>query len=115
MRKLRAIIVDDVLDMATTVANELTAARFEVEVFDSGAAALERFAQEPADVVITDLRMKSVDGLDVLSGIKRVDPTVPVIVMTAFGGIDSAVEAMRRGAFHYITKPFEMETLRGLA
>ena len=115
MRKLRAIIVDDVLDMATTVANELTAARFEVEVFDSGAAALERFAQDPADVVITDLRMKSVDGLDVLSGIKRVDPTVPVIVMTAFGGIDSAVEAMRRGAFHYITKPLEMETLRGLA
>jgi two-component system response regulator HydG len=115
MRKLRALIVDDVIDMAATVANELEAARFEAEVFDSGAAALERFAQEPADVVITDLRMKSVDGLDVLSGIKRVDPTVPVIVMTAFGGIDSAVEAMRRGAFHYITKPFEMETLRALA
>ncbi|HET6146891.1 MAG TPA: sigma-54 dependent transcriptional regulator [Polyangia bacterium] len=115
MRRPRAIIVDDVLDMAATVANELTAARFEAEVFDNGAAALERFAQEPADLVITDLRMKSVDGLDVLSGIKRVDPTVPVIVMTAFGGIDSAVEAMRRGAFHYITKPFEMETLRGLA
>jgi two-component system response regulator HydG len=115
MRKPRAIIVDDVVDMAATVANELEAARFEAEVFDNGAAALERFAQDPADVVITDLRMKNVDGLDVLSGIKRIDPTVPVIVMTAFGGIDSAVEAMRRGAFHYVTKPFEMETLRALA
>ena len=115
MRKSRAIIVDDVVDMAATIASELEAARFEAEVFDSGAAALERFAQEPADLVITDLRMKSVDGLDVLSGIKRIDPTVPVIVMTAFGGIDSAVEAMRRGAFHYVTKPFEMETLRALA
>jgi two-component system response regulator HydG len=115
MRKQRALIVDDVVDMAATVANELAGARFETEVFDNGAAALERFAQEPADVVITDLRMKSLDGLDVLSGVKRVDPTVPVIVMTAFGGIETAVEAMRRGAFHYITKPFEMETLRALA
>ena len=65
-------------------------------------------------MVITDLRMKNVDGLDVLSGIKRADPTVPVIIMTAFGAIDSAVEAMRRGAFHYVTKPFELEALRSL-
>ena len=98
MRKPRALIVDDVVDMAETIANELAAASFDVEVVDSGTAALERFAQEPADVVITDLRMKNVDGLDVLTGIKRADPTVPVIIMTAFGGIDSAVEAMRRGA-----------------
>ena len=114
MRKLRALIVDDVVDMAETIANELAAAQFETEVVSSGTAALERFAQEPADIVITDLRMKSVDGLDVLSGIKRADPTVPVIIMTAFGAVDSAVEAMRRGAFHYVTKPFELEALRAL-
>jgi len=114
MRRLRALIVDDVVDLAETVANELEAASFDVDVVDSGAAALERFAREPADVVITDLRMKNVDGLDVLAGIKRADPTVPVIIMTAFGAIDSAVEAMRRGAFHYITKPFAMEALRSL-
>ena len=59
-------------------------------------------------MVVTDLRMKSVDGLDVLDGVKRADPTVPVIIMTAFGAIESAVEAMRRGAFHYVTKPFEL-------
>jgi two-component system response regulator HydG len=100
--------------MAETIANELGAAGFETEIVDSGAAALERFGQEPADVVISDLRMKNVDGLDVLSGIKRADPTVPVIIMTAFGAIDSAVEAMRRGAFHYVTKPFELEALRSL-
>jgi two-component system response regulator HydG len=112
MRKLRALIVDDVVDMAQTIANELGAADFEAEVVDSGALALERFTREPVDVVITDLRMKSVDGLDVLSGVKRADPTVPVIIMTGFGAIDSAVEAMQRGAFHYITKPFELEALR---
>jgi len=114
MRRPRALIVDDVVDMAETIANELGGAGFDTEVVDSGAAALERFAQEPADIVITDLRMKNVDGLDVLSGIKRADPAVPVIIMTAFGAIDSAVEAMRRGAFHYVTKPFEMEALRSL-
>ena len=114
MRKPRALIVDDVVDMAETIANELIAAGFDTEVVDSGAAALERFAQDPADLVVTDLRMKNVDGLDVLSGIKRADPTVPVIIMTAFGAIDSAVEAMRRGAFHYVTKPFELDALRAL-
>jgi two-component system response regulator HydG len=114
MRRLRALVVDDVVDMAQTVANELESAGFDSEVADSGASALERFAQEPADVVVTDLRMRSVDGLDVLSGVRRADPTVPVIVMTAFGAIDSAVEAMKRGAFHYVTKPFELEALRSL-
>jgi two-component system response regulator HydG len=114
MRKLRALIVDDVVDVAQTVANELDAAGFETEVAASGAAALDRFASEPADVVITDLRMKSVDGLDVLRGIKRQDPSVPVLVMTAFGDVDSAVEAMQSGAFHYLTKPFAMETLLSL-
>jgi len=114
MRKLRALVVDDVIDMAQTIANDLEAVGFEAEVSDDGATALERFARDPADVVVTDLRMKNVDGLDVLSGIKRVDPGVPVVIMTAFGGVESAVEAMRRGAFHYVTKPFALETLRAL-
>ncbi len=114
MRRLRALVVDDVVDMAQTIANELESAGFDAEVAGSGTAALERFAREPADVVVTDLRMTNVDGLDVLAGVKRVDPTVPVVVMTAFGAIETAVEAMRKGAFHYVTKPFELETLRAL-
>jgi two-component system response regulator HydG len=108
---MRALVVDDVIDVAQTVANELDAAGFETEIADSGSAALDRFASEPADLVVTDLRMKNVDGLDVLRGVKRSDPSVPVLVMTAFGDVDSAVEAMQSGAFHYLTKPFAMETL----
>jgi two-component system, NtrC family, response regulator HydG len=114
MRRMRALVVDDVIDVAQTVANELDAAGFETEIAGSGTAALDRFASEPADVVVTDLRMKSVDGLDVLRGVKRNDPSVPVLVMTAFGDVDSAVEAMQSGAFHYLTKPFAMETLLAL-
>jgi two-component system response regulator HydG len=112
--RARALVVDDVVDMAETIASDLTAGGFDAVVAGGGAEALELFAKEPADVVVTDLRMKSVDGLDVLDGIKRLDPTVPVVIMTAFGGVESAVEAMRRGAFHYITKPFELDTLRAL-
>jgi two-component system, NtrC family, response regulator HydG len=114
MRKLRALVVDDLLDMAKTIANDLQHIGFDTEVADSGAHALERFARNPADVVVTDLRMKNVDGMDVLEGVKRADPSVPVVIMTAFGGIESAVEAMRRGAFHYIAKPFDLETLCSL-
>ncbi|HXT97923.1 MAG TPA: sigma-54 dependent transcriptional regulator [Polyangia bacterium] len=111
---MRALVVDDVIDVAQTVANELDAAGFETEVAGSGTAALDRFASAPADVVVTDLRMKNVDGLDVLRGVKRNDPSVPVLVMTAFGDVDSAVEAMQSGAFHYLTKPFAMDTLLAL-
>jgi two-component system response regulator HydG len=112
--KVRVLVVDDVVDMAETVAHDLEEAGFETRVADSGAAAVALFQKEPADVVVTDLRMKSFDGLDVLEGVKRVDPDVPVLLMTAFGGVDSAVEAMRRGAFHYVTKPFELRALRTL-
>jgi two-component system, NtrC family, response regulator HydG len=114
MRKLRALVVDDVIEMAKAIAADLDTVGFDTDVAYGGAAALERFAAEPADVVITDLRMGNVGGLDVLDGVKRADPTVPVIIMTAFGTIDTAVEAMRRGAFHFVTKPFEMQTLRSL-
>jgi two-component system, NtrC family, response regulator HydG len=114
MRKVRVLVVDDVVDMAETVAMDLEAAGYETAVAGSGPAAVAMFQKDPADVVVTDLRMKSVDGLDVLDGVKRVDPEVPVLLMTAFGGVESAVEAMRRGAFHYLTKPFELNALRAL-
>jgi CheY-like chemotaxis protein len=113
-RRLRALVVDDIIDMAQTIANELGVAGFETEVADNGETALERFSDHPADVVVTDLRMSGVDGLDVLDRVKRIDPTVPVVIMTAFGEIEGAVEAMRRGAFHYLPKPFRMDALREL-
>ena len=114
MSKLRALIVDDVVDMAHTIAKDLTSTGFETQVAVDGTAALKLFVKEPADVVVTDLRMKGGDGLDLLAAIKQADPNTPVIIMTAFGAVESAVEAMRRGAYHYVTKPFAMETLRSL-
>jgi two-component system response regulator HydG len=114
MSRPRALVVDDVVDMAQTIANDLELAGFDTVVADGGARGIELFTKDPADVVVTDLRMKTVDGLDVLEAVKQVDASVPVVIMTAFGAVESAVEAMRRGAYSYLTKPFELQALRSL-
>src|SRR3954468_14501935 len=115
MSKLRALIVDDVLDMAQTIAKDLASMGFDTQTAGDGTAALKMFTKEPADVVVTDVRMKGGDGLDLLAAVKQADPGTPVIVMTAFGAVESAVEAMRRGAYHYVAKPSAMEPLRSPA
>jgi two-component system, NtrC family, response regulator HydG len=112
VNKPRVLVIDDVRDMAETVARYLNNHGFEATAVTGGAEALERFAADPADVVLTDLRMNLVDGMDVLDAIRRIAPAVPVVIMTAFGAIDSAIEAMRRGAYHYVTKPFQLEMVR---
>jgi two-component system, NtrC family, response regulator HydG len=112
MAKPHVLVVDDNLEMAATVVEYLNGNGFEAEAIGSGAAAVARFRDAPADAVLTDLRMKDFDGLDVLDGIHRLDPEAPVVIMTAFGGIDTAIEAIRRGAYHYVTKPFKMDVVR---
>jgi two-component system, NtrC family, response regulator HydG len=114
MPKPRVLVIDDNAEMARTVAEFLAANGFEVETASGGADGVARFSATPADAVLTDLRMKDVDGLDVLDAIKRLDPEAAVVIMTAFGGIESAVEAIRRGAYHYVTKPFKMAVVRVL-
>ncbi|HHN66004.1 MAG TPA: sigma-54-dependent Fis family transcriptional regulator [Nitrospirae bacterium] len=76
-----------------------------------GAAAMERLKEEHFDVVITDIKMPGMDGITLLERIKDEWPETEVIIITGFGSIDSAVEAMKRGAFDYITKPFNLDEL----
>lgn len=76
-----------------------------------GAAAMERLKEEHFDVVITDIKMPGMDGITLLERIKNEWPETEVIIITGFGSIDSAVEAMKRGAFDYITKPFNLDEL----
>src|SRR5262245_57695269 len=108
----RVLVIDDNAEMARTVCTNLGQHGFDVEAARGGQEGVNRFSQSPADVVVTDLRMERMDGLDVLGAVKGVDPATPVIIMTAFGAIETAVEAIRRGAYHYITKPFQMDVLR---
>src|SRR5271170_799366 len=107
----KILIVDDQRNMRTTPAMMLRGAGYEVDEAADGELGSERGATEAFDVVLTDLRMGTKDGIDVLRGVKEAQPLTEVIVMTAYGTIESAVEAMRLGAFDYIQKPFSEQEL----
>jgi two-component system response regulator HydG len=107
----KVLVVDDQKNMRATTAIVLRQAGHVVEEAEDGAAAIQRVQQEAFDVVLTDLRMPSVDGMEVLRGVQRTAPDTQVIVMTAYGTIESAVEAIRRGAYDFLAKPFKENEL----
>jgi DNA-binding NtrC family response regulator len=106
----RILIADDKASMREMLTQAMEAKGFEVVAVPDGNAALAQ-ADAGVDLVITDLRMPGKDGIEVLGGVKRVSPETEVIVMTAFGTVENAVEAMRLGAFDYILKPFSIDEL----
>lgn len=110
--RARVLIVDDRLEMAEMLAEGLADHGWELVPLASSREALARLEAEPFDALITDLRMPGVDGLQLLAASRRLDASRPVIVMTAYGAIDTAMESMRQGAYHYLTKPFRLEELR---
>ncbi len=110
-RGAHVLVVDDHPEMAQLLADQLQGAGFIVDVAAGGKEALQRLRVEVPDLVITDLRMEEVDGFDVLDGVHEVEPGLPVIVMTAFGAIENAVEAIKRGAYHYLAKPVQLSEL----
>jgi two-component system, NtrC family, response regulator HydG len=109
--KPRILVVDDNLEMARTLADGLCDHGFDAEALGSGTSAADRLRSGGVDALVTDLRMPKVDGLDLLSLSRRLAPERPVIVMTAYSAIDSAVESIRQGAYHYLTKPFKADEL----
>ncbi|MHC4898111.1 MAG: sigma-54-dependent transcriptional regulator [Planctomycetota bacterium] len=104
-------MADDEESMRYFVSRGLERHGFVVDAVDNGTAAIERFDAHPHDVAVLDLRMPGRDGIEVLRHIHNRDPETIVIVITAFGSIASAVEAMKLGAFEYVTKPFEIDEL----
>jgi DNA-binding NtrC family response regulator len=107
----RILVADDHDALRRGLALALSAAGHEVEEASNGNAALERLHESYFDVVVSDLKMGGSDGLDVLRTTKALHPTVSVILMTAFGTVNTAVEAMKSGAFDYVQKPFEIEEM----
>jgi two-component system, NtrC family, response regulator HydG len=107
--KSRILVVDDHIEMSRLLADQLGDAGFEVETANSGLEAIAAARSQLPDLVLTDLRMEEVDGLDVLDAVRAMDVDIPVLIMTAFGNIESAVEAIKRGATQYVTKPFRLE------
>src|SRR3977135_2653975 len=109
----RILIVEDKDSLRTALEEMLKAEGLAVTGIGSGSQAVERLrGGERFDLVLTDWRLPGADGLAVLDAAIALDPTLPVIVMTAFGSIETAVEAMKHGAQDFITKPVDPDLLR---
>ncbi len=105
------LVVDDDFAMGEYLREELVHEGFSVELAQGGRAGLERVKQGGIDLVVSDVKMPDLDGLDLLREIREVSPAPYVITITAFGSIDTAIRAVKLGAYDYITKPFEIEQL----
>jgi two-component system NtrC family response regulator len=105
------LLIDDDPSLRRVTEYNLTAQGFSVLTADSGGQGLELFREHDPDLVVSDVKLGDVNGLDLLETIKEESPDTPVIIMTAFGSIEMAVQAMHRGAFNFITKPFDRDTL----
>jgi two-component system, NtrC family, response regulator HydG len=109
--KPTVLVVDDKLDMAETLADGLRDRGWGATALASSQRALALLAGEGVDALVTDLRMPDVDGLALLAASRRTNPTRPVIIMTAYGEVESAIESIRQGAHHYLVKPFKLDEL----
>jgi len=109
--KARVLVVDDDASARGGLEKLLRSEGYVVDTAESGAAALERAAEAPPDVVVTDLKMPNMDGIELLQKLREQDPTLPVIVATSFQDLHSAVRGMRAGAEDYLTKPIDFEAL----
>ena len=105
------LIVDDEKNYLTILSAVLEDEGFEVLTALGGREALEVHKTSDLDLIVTDMKMPGMDGIELLEHIKSVDPDLPIIMMTAHGTIDKAVEAMQKGAYSYILKPFDNERL----
>ena len=110
----RIFIVDDEKNMARAIAGTLGRSGYQCEVFFDGPSAIQAFKSRGADLVLTDQAMPGMKGITLMGRLHQLNPRLPVILITAFGGIANAVEAMKQGAFDYMTKPFDNAELRTL-
>ena len=112
MKKSVILLIDDDDSLRRVMEFSLTEAGHTVQTAASGEDGLRLFEKGNFDAVITDITMPGMSGMEVLAKVRQRVPTIPVIVITAYGTIESAVEAMKQGAFDYITKPFNRDELR---
>lgn len=111
MQKEKILLLEDEEILRITLKDDLEENNYIVYDFDNPASALEFFKNSNCKIIISDIRLPQYSGLEFLSKIKSLEPDCNVIIMTAFGSVESAVEAMKKGAYDYITKPFNINEL----
>ncbi|MCJ7539482.1 MAG: sigma-54 dependent transcriptional regulator [Desulfobacterales bacterium] len=108
----RIAVVDDEITVCRRLKQALEKDGYEVEVFQKGESFGGRMVQKPFNIIFLDLKLSDVNGMDVLSQIKKRYDNVEVIIITGYGSIDSAISAIKIGAYHYVTKPFKLDEIR---
>lgn len=111
MAKPTVLFVDDDPTAGELVRRLTETANFACEVFRDPASALRRFTEDGVDMIVTDLKMPGMSGLELLHAVREKDPDIPVVIITAFGSVDSAIEALRLGATDFLKKPFDPSEL----
>ncbi len=112
--KPRVAVLDDEQRMVDIIGMVLRRDELEVQTFTDPEAALAALEKQPFDLLLTDLKMPTLDGVEVLRRVRRLDAELPVILMTAHASVSTAIEAMRQGAFDYVEKPFDNTELKTL-
>jgi len=112
MKKHHILVVDDDPSHRTMLKTLLSGWGYSVSEAEDGSAAVQRVHEQPFDLVLMDIRMIKVSGLEALPEIKAFNPAIPVIIMTAYSSVDTAVEALKSGAYDYLTKPLDFDELR---
>ena len=112
--KERVFVIDDETRMAEVIAAALSRSGYDCRSFGTATEALVAIEAEAPDVVVSDWKMPEMDGIELIRRVKARWPRLPVILVTAFGSVPSAVAAMREGAFDYVTKPFDNDELRAV-
>ena len=110
-RKNSILVVDDDHAHRTMLKTLLGGWGYRIEEADDGGAAIEKVKERPFDLILMDIRMVKISGLEALSEIKSYNPAIPIIIMTAYSSVETAVEALKNGAYDYLTKPLDFEEL----
>ena len=106
------LVVDDDLAHRTMLKTLLSGWGYAVAEAEDGSAAIARVHEKPFDLILMDVRMVKISGLEALAEIKKFNPAIPVMIMTAYASVETAVEALKKGAYDYLTKPLDFDELR---
>ena len=113
-QKLQLMIIDDEPIVGKRLKPALEKSGYEVETFTAGAEAIRRLREKAFDIVVTDIRMDEIDGMEIMAKAMEISPKTKVIIITGYATIEMAHEALAKGAFDFIAKPFKPNDLRAV-